>query len=136
MLIACDVDGTIDSDPQVFQTLCSALRSAGCQVAVLTGFHTDAPISPQDVQAKQEYLAQIGFSAFDQLAVFPDDKNLPQAKAQWCEDHGADCLIDNDRGNAQAASSFCLVLVPWGTRTGSKSDGNVKKSGTVTVIEP
>ena len=126
MLIACDIDGTIDSDPQVFQTLCAALRSAGCQVAVLTGCHGAAQITPADVEAKQEYLQQIGFTAFDQLAVFPDGKDLPQAKAQWCKDHGVAALIDNDRGNAEAAAAVCLVLVPWGTRVGKAKDGVAK----------
>lgn len=126
MLIALDVDGTIDSDPQVFQTLCAALRSAGCQVAVLTGLKGAKQITPADVQAKQEYLQQLGFSAFDQLAVFPDNANLPQAKAQWCKDHGADVLVDNNRANAQAAQDVCLVLLPWATRMGKKSHAVAK----------
>lgn len=129
MLIALDVDGTIDSDPQVFQTLCAALRSAGCQVAVLTGLHGTKQITPADVQGKQEYLRQLGFSAFDQLAVFPDNKGLPQAKAQWCKDHGADVLIDNNRANAEAAQGVCLVLLPWGTRMGKAKAGRAKKEG-------
>jgi hypothetical protein len=112
----------------VFQTLCSALRQAGCQVAVLTGEKVTGQVTPGDVEAKQAYLDQLGFTAFDQLAVFPDGPGLPAAKAQWCKDHGADLLIDNDRANAQAASQVCLVLVPWATRMGSKSDGETKKS--------
>lgn len=133
MLFCVDIDGSVDSDPQVFQTFCAALRAAGCQVAVLTGCHGSPTITPEDVQAKKDYLQQIGFSAYDDLAVFPDNKNLPQAKADWCKQHGAAALIDNDRGNAQAAQDVCLVLVPWATRVGKAKDG-VAKSGSVTVV--
>ena len=123
MLIALDVDGTIDPDPQVFQTLCAALRAAGIEVAVLTGLHGIKQVQPADVQAKQQYLADLGFSAFDHLAVFPDNGDLPHLKAQWCRDHGAAVLIDNNRANCEAAQADTLCLLPWGTRMGRAKDG-------------
>lgn len=128
MRLALDVDGTIDADPGAFQILCAALRDAGCQVAVLTGINSDGAISQADVATKQAYLAELGFSAYDQLAVFPNNDQLPQAKAQWCRDHGADVLIDNNRANATAAQDVCLVLVPWATRMGKAKDGVAKSA--------
>ena len=116
MLIACDIDGTIDSDPATFQWLLSAVRQAGGQVAILTGVHGASTVTQADVQEKADYLDQLGFTAYDQLVVFPGDSDLPQAKADWCRAHGADLLIDNSKSNARAASECCLVLVPWATR--------------------
>jgi hypothetical protein len=123
MLIATDVDGTIDADPVVFQFLLAAARQAGAQVAVLTGIHGASQITPSDCETKRAYLAQLGFTAYDTLVVFPDNGNLPQAKAQWCQAHGADVLIDNNRANAQASTDACLVLVPWATRMGKVKNG-------------
>lgn len=120
MLVASDLDGTIDAAPDVFAPLFAAIRQAGHQLAILTGVKGAATITPADVQAKQQRLAGYGI-AYDQLAVFPDDGQLPQLKAQWCQQNGVALLIDNDRGNAQAAQARCLVLVPWATRTGKKS---------------
>jgi hypothetical protein len=119
LLVAADVDGTIDADPQFFSWLLEAVRKAGGRVAILTGSDLtgDAAMS-----AKREQLADLGVTDFDQLVVFPED-GIEQAKADWCRTHGADVLIDNDRGNAQAAISECLVLVPWATRKGKKKDG-------------
>lgn len=123
MLHAIDINGTIDADPALFQHLMSALRAAGDQVAVLTGVHGSPTVTPADVQAKRARLAELAFTAYDQLVVFPDVGNLPALKADWCSQQGASTLIDNDRGNAEAAASECMVLVPWATRVGKKKDG-------------
>ena len=124
MLICADIDGTIDADPPFFQWLLAAARQAGAQVAILTGVKGVEQVTPDMVQAKRDYLAQLGVTAYDTLVVFPDGGGkLPQLKAQWCEQHGADALFDNDRGNAEAAMQHTLVLVPWGTRVGKKRDG-------------
>src|SRR5580698_10371924 len=122
-LFCFDVDGTIDSDPQIFQTLASALQKAGCQVAVLTGIHDGGTaVTPEMVQAKKDYLKQIGFSAYDQLAVFPDGSDLPHLKADWLQKHGADAFVDNNRANLEAAQDICLCILPWQTRMGNKKD--------------
>ncbi len=139
MLVACDVDGTIDANPEIMQFLASAIRKAGGKVAILTGLKGTSKITPADVAVKRAYLQELGFGAYDSLVVFPDNKDLPAAKARWCRDHGADLMIDNDRGNAQAAVSSCMVLVPWGTRVGKVKNGMQKAlatpSGeTVTVL--
>lgn len=122
-LFASDIDGTLDADPTVMGAILAALHQAGHTIAILTGVHGAETITPADVQAKRSYLAELGIDCYDQLIVFPDDGNLPQAKAAWCKTHGAAALFDNNRGNAEAASDCCLVLVPWATRMGKAKDG-------------
>lgn len=118
MLLAVDIDGTADADPTVFQWLLQAVRGAGGQVAILTGLASPGPVTPADVQAKQDYLAQLGVTAYDQLVVFPNDGTvgIAQLKADWCAQHDAAVLIDNSKSNCRAAADTCLVLTPWATR--------------------
>jgi hypothetical protein len=119
MLVGVDIDGTVDADPPVFLALMQALRSAGHRVVILTGCSATR-CTPDDIEQKKEYLSSLGLAeAYDQLVVFGDPPSGP--KAEWLKANGADLLIDNDRGNAQAASSQCLVLLPWASRTGSKN---------------
>ena len=122
MLVATDLDGTLDANPPLFQHVLSALQAAGDEIAVLTGVRATT-VSPADQQAKRDYLQQLGITAYSRLVIFPDDGNLPRAKADWCRRNRVALLIDNDRANAQAAANDCLVLVPWATRTGKKKDG-------------
>ena len=117
MLVCTDLDGSIEADLPTFQHIFAALRAAGDQVAILTGVKGVSTIGPDQVQAKRDYIAQLGFTAYDQLVVFPDDGQLDELKAQWCEAHGASLLVDNSKANARAASQVTLVLVPWATRT-------------------
>jgi hypothetical protein len=119
VLVGVDIDGTVDADPPVFLSLMQALRAAGHRVVILTG--CSAPqATPEDISQKREYLQALGLGeAYDQIVVFAGDPTEP--KAQWLKDNKASLLIDNDRGNAQAAIGTCLVLVPWATRIGSKN---------------
>ena len=133
-ILASDLDGTADSDAPVYQALFSALRAGGWEVVILTGRKGAETITPEIVGIKTDYLAQLGITAFDHLVVFPDMGGLPQEKAKWIEQHGVDVFIDNDRGNMQAASPYCLTLLPWATRMGSKNDGEVKK--VLHLVEP
>lgn len=114
MLVASDLDGTIDADPSVFVALFDALHQAGHTIVILTG--APDPVDQTAVQAKQERLAQLGIGQYAQLVVFPRD-NISDAKAKWCKQHGVDLLIDNLKPTARAASKVALVLVPWATRT-------------------
>ena len=124
MLVGVDIDGTADADPPVFLSLMQALRAAGSRVVILTGVAGEAQVTPADVAAKKEYLQGLGLGeAYDQLVVFGGPH--VQEKAEWIKNNGVDALIDNDRGNAQAASQYCLVLLPWATRVGSKKDGEL-----------
>lgn len=118
-LFAVDIDGTITADPALFAWLFRAIRQAGGTVAILTGAHGQTTVTPQDVQAKQSLLDQLGIGDYAQLVVFPDpeDGSIATAKSAWCEAHGAMVLIDNRKSTAtSAAQGSCLVLVPWATR--------------------
>ncbi len=112
MMVAVDIDGTIDSAPTIFLGLMQALRAAGHRVVVVTG--SAAPtVTEQDVQDKAGYLAQLGFGeAYDELVVLADP--VVESKPQWLSDNGADLLIDNKKATAKAAP--CPTLVPWKTR--------------------
>jgi hypothetical protein len=116
-----DIDGTVDAAPPVYLSLMQALRAAGHRVAILTGCSAEQCTS-EDVEQKKDYLQALGLGeAYDQLVVFPDPP--AQIKAEWLKVNHAEMLIDNDRANAQAASSTCVVLLPWATRLGNKKDG-------------
>jgi hypothetical protein len=121
MLFAFDLDGTLDADPEVFLALMQALRTSGNRVVVATGY--SGPVTPEVITAKKEYLATLGFAnAYDELVVFADPPT--EAKAAWLKTNRADCLIDNNRANAEVVSANCLVLVPWATRVGNKNANN------------
>lgn len=112
MLVAVDVDGTIDAAPTTFLSLMQALRAAGHRVVVVTG--CSAPtVTPQDLEDKATYLQNLGLGeAYDELVVIADP--VVDAKVQWLKDNEADLLIDNRKATAKAAP--CLTLVPWATR--------------------
>lgn len=114
MLVAVDLDGTIDSEPTTMQALLTALKAAGHTVVVATGT-ADGEVTPEDTIAKAEYLQSLGCAeCYDQIVVFaePHDEN----KAEWLKANHADLLIDNNKSNAKAAAGICPVLVPWQTR--------------------
>jgi|SRR5208282_4709442 len=114
MLAAFDIDGTIDSEPSLMQSLMSALKAAGHQVVVLTGCGQEKP-EASDILHKSEYLQSLGCAnCYDQLIVLgePNDEN----KAEWLKAHSADLLVDNSKDNAKAAAGICPVLVPWQSR--------------------
>lgn len=113
MMVALDIDGTVDSDPTVMQSLMAALMAAGHQVVILTGCSSPTP-TKQDKEKKAQYLQSIGMGkVYDKLVVFGNPPH--KAKAKWCKKHHVDLLIDNSIQNAKLASKYCLVLVPWNT---------------------
>ena len=120
MKVAVDLDNTIDSTPKQMQSLMSALMAAGHYVVVLTGTADDSP-SQETWQAKADYLNTLGCSnCWTSLVVIASpDADGADAKAQWCDVHGVDILIDNSKENARAAmgAGVPLVLVPWGSRS-------------------
>src|ERR1017187_7068499 len=114
MLVAFDIDGTIDAEPSVMQSLMTALQSAGHRVVVLSGT-SDEKVEPSEVEDKTEYLQSLGCAnCYDALVIVthPVDDN----KAEWLKTNCADLLVDNDKGNAKAAAGICPVLVPWANR--------------------
>ncbi len=124
MKVAFDIDGTVDSDPAVFQSLLMALKAAGHQVIILTGVSSET-VSPSDVESKKQYLNSIGLGkCYNQIVCFGDPPH--QAKAQWIKKNKVDLFVDNSAANAQLAADHCLVLVPWNTLIDGKIK-NVKK---------
>lgn len=112
MLIAVDLDGTIGSNPELYQQMMAAWQAAGIKVVVLTG--TVGGLSQNDVAEKLAVLQQLGVTAWDELVVVGDPPDAP--KAEWLKANGASLLIDNRKDNAKAAADICPVLVPWQTR--------------------
>lgn len=125
MLVAVDLDGTIDAAPAELRSTMTALRAAGHLVIVCTGGQGDTPEELQScAEAKRDYMATLGVvlgTAYDELVVVqhPDTAapgDYAEAKATYLEQRGCDVLIDNDKGNAKAAMDRMLVLVPWASR--------------------
>jgi|SRR5208282_1543989 len=114
MLTAWDIDGTIDAEPSLMQSLMSAVKAAGHQVVVLTGCGQEKP-EASDIKAKGEYLQSLGCAhCYDQLVVLGEP--AAENKALWLKNSGADLLVDNALANAKAAAGICPVLVPWQSR--------------------
>lgn len=119
MLVAVDIDGTIDAYPRELQSMMCALQAAGHQVYVLTGMTSDEAPTLDDVQTKTTYLAAAGVTdCYDKIIVVSSpDGNVSDAKARYLVSVGADMLIDNDKSNAKAVTAQgILTLVPWGSR--------------------
>lgn len=114
MLVALDLDGTIDADPAVFGSLMQALHAAGHRVVILTG-GSAKKVGKDEVQAKCGYLNELGVGhCWDEIVVFGDPPH--EAKAAWCAKHAVDLLIDNSTKTAKAAAGVCTVLVPWASK--------------------
>lgn len=118
MRVACDIDGTITAAPVQFEALLTALRAAGHRVTILTG-STDSPVTQEDFDNKVKFLTGLGcVGCWDDMVVFSaEGDKLSRKKAKWCGANDIDLFIDNDEGNAMAATPLVpLVLVPWTTR--------------------
>lgn len=108
-----DIDGTVDANPAVYESLMMALRDAGHRVAVLTGASA-GKVTKDELAEKCQYLTEMGLGcAWDDLVVFASPPH--KAKAKWVKKHGASLLIDNSTKTAPLASKFTTVLVPWAT---------------------
>lgn len=113
MHLAFDLDGTLDLDAPSMASLLNAVRAAGHRVSVLTGASTPNP-TQRDVDEKIDYLRSLGMAhSWDHLAVFPDPPH--RAKAKWIKHNSVDLYFDNDATNAEYASRYCAVLLPWNT---------------------
>src|ERR1035438_1065511 len=114
-----DIDGTLDCAPRQFQAMMAALQAAGHGVYVITGTPND-PVTQQDWQEKANYLNSLGCNNYDVLVVLSasDKDTIADRKAQWLVANKADCLIDNDEANCQAASAAGIpcVITPWASR--------------------
>lgn len=115
MNVAFDIDGTIDSFPQVMLALCSALTAAGHEVYIITGVEADT-VPASVVKGKKMFLTGLGFGpgTYKQLIVVPQphDKN----KADEIARLKVELLIDNSVANAKAAKALCAVLILWNSK--------------------
>jgi hypothetical protein len=117
LLVAVDIDDTIDAFPQELRAICTSLIAAGHTVDIVTGTHDEQP-TQADCKAKADFLKSLGFAegvAWSHIVVLPPPHD--ENKADWLAANHADILIDNSKANAKAAKSVCLVLVPWQTRS-------------------
>lgn len=104
------------------QTIMSGLRDDGHYVAIISACEPNDPSpSGNTWKSKCEFLASVGFTAWDELVTVQGD--VPVLKAQWCSDHAVQIFCDNDKRNAKAAVKIGipLVLVPWESRTPNKN---------------
>ena len=132
MHVAVDLDGTLDSAPDLFLSLLSALKTSGHVITILTGASDKdtTGVNVKEIAAqKKQYLNKLGLSeVYNQLVVLPQagdiqatksgDMDLHDLKADWLKENHVDLFIDNDKGNAKAAvkAGVRLVLVPWASR--------------------
>jgi hypothetical protein len=122
--VAIDLDGVLDEDPAMFASMMTALRAAGHKVSVVTGCSSKKP-SQTDIDEKSQLLSTLGMGhAYDQLVVIGDPPH--KAKAKWCKQNKVDALIDNDVQNANRASKYCTVLVPWNSLIPPEDKTNTK----------
>ena len=129
MLIAVDINGSLDAAPGQLGPLLRAARAAGHHVSIITGTPNEDTNDPKTAWAtKVQQLTGLDCGdVWDDMTVVtaPEGPELAAAKAQWCKDNGAAVLIDNDRGNCTAAveAGVPLAICPWATRVGNASDG-------------
>ena len=120
MNVAFDVDGTIDSFPREFQSLCSALEAAGHHVIIVTGVG-GTEVTPDDVVAKKQYLASLGITMYSQVIVCAhgekSDEDIATEKQQVIEENDIHMLFDNDKRNVKAAAAVGVpALLLWNSK--------------------
>ena len=94
MKVVCDLDGTLNADPELYRGELRGLMERGHEVHILTG----------DPMA-QHLLAQLGFVKnrdFTCVAVIPR-KNIAATKVAYMKRVGATTMIDNRKKNIKAA---------------------------------
>lgn len=114
MNVGFDIDGTIDAFPRVFQSLISALATAGHHVFIITGVDADT-VTQADIEAKRLYLVSMGIVTYTSLIVCP----TPHAenKARVIQEQDIELFIDNDKGNVKAAAkSGAVSLLLWNAK--------------------
>ena len=113
---AFDIDGVISAFPGQMGSLMSALVAAGFHVWVITGVTGDT-VTPEDVEAKREFLTNLGVGPdlYHELLVLPDPH--PENKARAIEENHIQVLVDNAKGNIKAAAAVGAVgLLLWNNR--------------------
>lgn len=118
-IVAADLDGTLSAAPSQLGAILKGLSSQGWYVAVLTGTGDGVPYDARGLASKKAKLASLGITCVDEVVLFDGSTDhVARCKAEWCERHGAQVLIDNSTTNAKAATKVGvpIALVPWATR--------------------
>ena len=118
MLVAADLDGTLDAYPREFQSILSALLSRGHTVYVVTGSQGPT-VTQADMDEKAAYLASIGMgAAYNMLTVIANpDGDIAEKKAKYLKSVGCEILIDNKVATCKAVTKVgILALCPWGSK--------------------
>jgi hypothetical protein len=116
VLIAVDIDGTIDAFPGEFQTILSCLRASGHYVVIISGGDSD-PVDQTQLDGRVQQLTALGLAdAYDEIVLVPQPHD--EAKATFCKARQVDVLFDNSKKNAKAYAATCNgpAFVPWQTR--------------------
>ena len=115
MKVAWDLDGTLDQNPALCDTM-RDLKKRGHKNIVLTGHHS-AVITKAEKREKKVQLAALGLKGvYDKLKVFPES-SVAQDKARYCREHGVDICVDNSQKNLQLMPEGTTLLMPWRTMT-------------------
>ncbi len=116
MIIACDIDGTLDADPSGFGSLLAGMKANGHRIVVLTGC-SSKHVTQADLDEKGAYLTKLGMgNSWDELVVFADPPH--EAKAQWVRENmgPGDLAFENSITNAQLMAQFTTVCLVWGSK--------------------
>ena len=113
MILGIDLDNTIGSFPQAFQTVCSAMVQAGHSVYVVSGADTDqeSEIDAATVQGKKDMLTSLGFGpgTYSQLIIVP--RPHPTNKAAKIAELGVHMYVDNKAKTTKKASQHAASLL-------------------------
>jgi hypothetical protein len=118
VIVAVDLDGTLDIYPQELRAIMSAVRAAGDTVIVISGSHKGF-VDQGEVDGKAQMLASLGLDrCYDELVVIPGpETDVADRKAAYLQSIQASVLIDNRKKNCRAATKAgMLALCPWGSR--------------------
>ncbi len=119
MNIGLDIDGTIDSFPNLFQHLIAGWSAAADHVYIITGITADT-VTDDDHAAKVGYLTGLGIppEMYYQLVVLSHKagEDVAQAKAEFIRDNHITLLIDNNVENCKAAKQYAAVFCLWNVK--------------------
>lgn len=113
MLVAIDLDGTLDVAPMQWREILLGLIDRGHRVVVLTGINDGSTPDQTGWDTKVAKLSALGCSdCWHELVMLSlKEPQLADAKAQWLVANGAAVFIDNTKPNVKAATAAGVPLV-------------------------
>jgi hypothetical protein len=113
---AFDIDGTIDTAPDLFQAIMVSLKAAGHRVVVMTGIGANT-VDDDDITEKRQFLQSLGIgqAAYDALICVPQPH--PENKAKMVQDQQIVAMFDNRKANCKAVAPYCTTFLLWNSRT-------------------